>query len=185
MPAYLHTTGAPGTGAYRYPGTDFGFRRYDRKNKQDVGDRPSRMIRWEVRRSWPRNRGLCGVDPSGVSYGHVLDNSARWDDSLWHSSHGHAPYRITGTVKNSGGTPLAGAKLRLYKTNGHTASDVTTPGDPIDAAVARTESAGSGDGITVGSYAFGVLDNTTQHYIVAESSDGTLVGTTVKTLVGS
>lgn len=80
---------------------------------------------------------------------------------------------------------MGGAKLRLYKSTGHTATDVTLAGESIDYAVARTESAGSGEGLTVGSYGFGVPDNTTQHYIVAESSDGTLVGTTVKTLVGS
>lgn len=185
MPAQLNNTTAPGTGGYWHPsGVWQTLPQRGRYCRNFVGDR-GLLPRWGVTVSWPRNTALSGCDPSAVMCSHVLDNSARWDDRVWHSSHGHPPYRISGTVKNGSGTALAGAKIKLFKTRGHTASDQTIVGDSVDAAVLETVSAGSAEAITLGSYGFGVHDNTTQHYIRAVSSDGTLVGTTVDTLVGS
>lgn len=119
----------------------------------------------------------------------VVDNLVTIDPRIWYSHHGHAPYRITGTVKNSVGAAIGGAKLLLFQSTGHNSKFGTEaangPGQGVNDALQATVSTGAGDAQTLGGYGFVVLDNTTPHYIVAESSDGTLVGTTVKTLVGS
>jgi len=139
----------------------------------------------QLNQPWPSSimiGGGRGLDPAIDA--NVL-GQVRWDERQWHSSHGHAPYRIAGTVTDSASVAIGDAKLRLYQTKGQGPGRDAGADGERDAVIAETTSAPSGDALTTGSYGFPVLDNTTQYYIVGENSDGTLVGTTVKTLTGS
>ena len=185
MPGLLVNTAAPGTGAKHHPTSNWEVRNSRWRNKCVVSDKPTRAPR-QLR--WPLRGSLTGLDPAGLSAGYTVDSIVRWDERQWRSGHSHAPFRITGLTKNSADAAIGGCTLKLYQTAGHGhhyGIDPLGPGSPKDSLIQETTSADSGDALELGRYSFGVWDNTTQYYIVAQNTDGTLVGTTVKTLVGS
>ena len=179
----LVNTTAPGTGGYRLPFLEWEFNSWQ---PGDLTEVQSGVARPPVHMPWPRPAcSMVGGDPAGVAGGYTVDNFTTYNEKVWYSGHGHAPYRITGTVKNSGGTAIPGASLKLYQTVGQGPAQGDGADGIRDAVVQETISAQTAEALNTGSYGFAVWDNVTLYYIRGENTDGTLVGTTVKTLVGS
>jgi hypothetical protein len=75
------------------------------------------------------------------------------------------PYAITGITKDGTGTPVAGATVQLVRTQDNS---------PVHSTVSDAN----------GAYTI-AASQVLQHYLRAKNSAGTLVGTTVDTLVGT
>jgi hypothetical protein len=141
-------------------------RRDDRELEYQIGD----PVVSEGLNYWPP-----WVDPQvfyagtydGVGgVGGVLSLQPMWDDRIRYGGWSNFPYRITGIVQDSGGTPISNAVCSLFRTSDNQ----------------FMYSAVSKDG---GQYDFGVDDTVTRYYIVAYRAGPDLEGTTSNQLVGS
>lgn len=113
---------------------------------------------------WPTRDKLFG----GAGFQDECVTGNPWLDIIPAEVTGSAKwlYRIIGTVVNNIGQPVAGLICTLYRTV-----------DKVPVAVTTT--------CEQGRYAFGVPDNVTQYYIIAEQVSPALFAGSVNTLVGS
>jgi len=113
---------------------------------------------------WPARSGqVTGGEETGLW---PYSNRVTWLEEVKWSGAKAWPYFIQGFCYDNLGQPASGATVRLYR-----AYD--------DYLVATVVSAPDGK------YAFGVLDNTTAYYVIANKAAPSIAGATVRTLIGS